>query len=197
MEPNYQPGQYDFITNPVKPPKKGLFSFGKGNRSGTLVIIAGGLVLLTLILLIGSLFFGGDSNKDVLLAVARKQSQVIATAERGAKDGGTAQTQALGLAIELSMTTQQQELVAQLSKKDKVKEKEYASEVSADVTKQLETAERNGRFDEAFTAVIQQELEEYQTELKTANNSVQTKSTKIVLAESFEDAGLLLKIPDN
>jgi hypothetical protein len=61
----------------------------------------------------------------------------------------------------------------------------------------LETAERNGRFDEAFTAVIQQELEEYQAELKTANNSVQTKSTKIVLAESFEDAGLLLKIPVN
>jgi len=192
-----QPGHYDFITNPAKPGKKSLFSFGKGNKSGMLIIIAGGIGLFALILLVGSLFFGGGSNKDTLLGVAQKQSEVIAVAGIGAEDGGSNQAQSLALAVQLSVTTEQQALVTQISKKDKVKPKEYAAGASSEVTTQLETAQRNGRFDEVFYNVIKQELTEYQQVLKTANAAVTSKSTKAVLASDYENVGILLTINTN
>lgn len=214
MDPNQQPGQlpptqdfpaptpapiqpshYDFITNPAKPRKKSLF--GGGDKKGTLIIIAGGLGLLTLILLIGSLFFGGDSNKDTLLNVAKKQSEVIAVAGLGAEDGGSNQAQSLALAVQLSVTTEQQALIAQIYKNGKVKQKEYAAGPSAQVTQDLETAQRNGRFDEVFNNVMKQELTEYQQELRTANAAVSSKSSKTLLAKDYENVGLLLTIPSN
>lgn len=205
MDPYPQPApppqgpqpQYDFITNPIKPPKRGLFSFGKGNRSGLLIIIAGGLVLLTVLLVVGSLLFGGTSDKEALLRVAQKQSEIIAVSEIGEKDGGGNQARSLALAVKLTVTTEQQAMVAQIAKRDKVKAKEYAAEPSAEVTKQLETAQRNGRFDEVFNNVIKQELTEYQQELRTANSAVTSKTAKRLLAKDFENVGLLLSTPSN
>ncbi len=191
------PGHYDFITNPAKPAKKSLFSRGGGNKNGLLIIIAGGIGLLTVILLIGSLFLGGESNSQTLLSVAQKQSELIAVADLGAEDGGTNATKSLALAVQLSVTTDQNALIAQLSKKDKLKPKDYAAEPSAEVTSQLETAQRNGRFDEVFANIIKQELTEYQRELQTADAAVSSKSIKELLAQDFENAGLLLTIPSN
>lgn len=152
---------------------------------------------MVVILLIGSLFFGGDSDKTVLLGVAQKQSEVIAVAGMGVKDGGTNQAQSLGLAVQLAVTTEQQALIAQISKNSKVGAKDYASGPNAQVTAQLENAERNGRFDEAFTTAMKQELTEYQQELKSASATVSSKSAKELLAKDFESAGILLSIPSN
>lgn len=191
-----QAGQYDFITNPAKP-KKGMFSFGKGNKTGLLVIVACGLGLFTLLILVGGLLFSGDSNKDTLLNVAQKQSEVIAVAQLGADDAGTAQAQALALAVQLAVTTEQQAVVAQINKTDEVKEKDYRAEPSSQVTTDLETAQRNGRFDEVFSNVIRQELTEYQQELRTANNVVSGDTAKTLLAGNFDNASLLLSINSN
>lgn len=192
-----QPGQYDFITNPAKPPKKSLFSFGKGDKSSLLIMIAAGFGLLTILLLIGSFFLGGGSDKDALLAVAQKQSEVIAVAEIGEKNAGTNQAQSLAAAVLLNVTTEQQVLLAQLSKNDKVKPKDYAALPSAQVTGDLDTAQRNGRFDEVFNNIMKQELTEYQQELRTANSTVSNKNTKAILAKDYENVGLLLTIPSN
>ncbi len=192
-----QPGQYDFITNPAKPAKKSLFSSGKGNKSGLLIMIAASVGLLTVILLVGSLFLGGSSDKQALLPVAKKQSEIIAVTTVGARDAGSTQAQSLAAAVQLSITTEQLNLLAQLSKKDKVKPKDYAALPSAKVTADLETAQRNGRFDEVFNNVIKQELTEYQQEIRTANSAVSSKKTKAVLAQDYENVGLLLTIPSN
>ncbi len=207
MDPSYQPGQlptptpqsnqYDFITNPQKPPRRGIKGFGKGGRSNLLIMIAVGLVAVTIILIIISLIFGGESNKDVLLGVARKQSQVIAVAEEGADKGGSQQTKSLALAVKLAVTSQQQALLKKIQKDGKVKEKEYKSAPSSKVIQQLASAEKNGRFDEAFNNVIENELTAYQQELKQANAAISSKSTKEQLATDFNNVGLLLKIPDS
>lgn len=203
MEPSYQPGQgqppapisqYDFITNPGKPPKR---SFLGGGKSNILVMVIAGLGLITIILLLASVLFGGSSDKDQLLVVATKQSEVIAVAEIGAEDGGTNQAQSFALAVKLSLTTEQQAILAQISEDGKVNKKDYASGPSSEVVTQLETAERNGRFDEVFVNVMKDELEEYQQVLQTANTSAGNASTKELLAADFKNAGLLLAIPQN
>lgn len=197
QQPAPQPGQYDFITNPAKPRKRSMFSMGGGNKTGILMIFIGGLIVLILILVIGSLFLGGDSDRQTVLDVAQKQSRVIAVADAGIKDGGTNQAQSLGLAVKLSVTSEQQALVAQLSKSSKVKPKQYAAGMSSDVATQLENAQRNGRFDEAFTAAMKQELNEYQQELKSAHSTVSGKTTKELLANDYKNVGILLSIPAN
>lgn len=191
--PPPQPVNYDFINNPPKPPKKALF-LGGGGKS-TWVLLAGGLGLFAVILLLGSLFFGGDSDKDALLPVAQKQSEIIAISELGVEDAGTNQTKGLAMTVGLSVTTEQQQLVALMYKNGKVKRKEFAAQPSAEVTTQLENAQKNGRFDEVFTNVINDELTEYQRELKTANNAVSGPKAKALLAKDFESAGLLLSFP--
>jgi len=188
-----QPGQYDFIMNPQKPKKKGLFSFG-GGKSNILVTVIAAVGGLTLIILVGSMFFGGSSDKDTLLTVARKQSELIALAEIGADKAGSNQSQSFALSTKMSITTEQQTLVSQMAKREKVSAKDYADSVdSADETT-LETAERNGRFDEVFNNLMKEKLTEYQRVLQTANSQVQGKTSKSILAESFKDTGLLLSI---
>ncbi len=188
-QPPMQPGQYDFITNPQKPPRRGLLG---GGKNSLLALIAGGLGLLTLLVIIASLIFGGSDNKDVLLEVARKQNQIIEISKIGTDEGGSAETRALGEAVGLSLTSEQQ---AVLAKVGKVKSKDYAMAPSSEDLKTLETAQQNGRFDEVFANIIKQELTEYQQVLRSANNQVSGQSTKDVLAKNFEDAGLLLQIP--
>lgn len=187
------PSQYDFITNPAKPPRRSLFSFGKGDKTGLLVII-GGLTLFLLLLMVGTMIFGGDTDREILLKVARKQSEVIAVADSGKDDLGTTQAQNFGLATKLSVTSEQQSILALVSKP---KAKDYKASVNAEVKNQLEVAQRNGRLDEAFIIALKKELTEYQKELKTANATVKGKKSKALLSQDFESVGILLSIPAN
>lgn len=190
------PGEYDFINNPVKPGKKSLFGGGSDKRS-MLIIIGGGIGLLTVILLIGSLFFGGDPDRKILIDVAQKQSEIIALASMGADDGGTNQTKSFGYTVQLSVTTEQQILVAHMTKKGKVKPKDIAAVVSPKLASELEDAQLNGRFDDAFAVAMKQELTEYQQELKAANAAVGSENAKELLAKDFDSATLLLSMPTN
>jgi len=203
MDTSYHPGQgqpptptdqYDFITNPAKAPRKSLFG---GGKSGVLMMVIAGLGLLAIILLLASVLFGGSSGKDQLLTVAKKQSEVIAVAQLGAEDGGTNQAQSFAVAVELAVTTEQQAIIEQLAKSGKVNKKDYASAASSDVVTELETAQRNGRFDEVFVNVMKQELTEYQRVLQAANTASGSQSTKQLLAANFDSAGLLMSIPQN
>ena len=203
MDTSYNPGQgqpptpvgqYDFITNPAKSPKGSLFG---GGKNGILAMIIGGLGLLTIILLLASVLFGGTSDKEQLLTVAQKQSEVIAIAQLGADDGGTNQAKSFALAVDLAVTTEQQAVVAQISKDGKIKEKDYAAAPNSAVVTELETAQLNGRFDEVFVNVMKQELTEYQRVLQAANSSSGSQSTKELLARNFDSASLLMSIPQN
>lgn len=189
------PSQYDFITNPAKPPRKSLFSSG-GDKTRLLIIVIGGLVFFIMLLLVGTMIFGGDTDRDALLKVARQQSQVIAVADMAKDDLGTTDAQNFALTTKLSVTSEQQALLAQL-KKSKPKPKEYSVGVSTKTKTQLETAQRNGRFDEAFVTALKESLTNYQKELKAANAAVNSKSTKVLLGKDFESATILLSIPTN
>lgn len=190
-----KPISYDFITNPPKPPKKSLFS--GGGKRGILIILAGGIGLFAVILLLGSIFFSGDPGRDALLNVARKQSKIIAVSTMGVEDSGTNQTKGLAVAVQLTLISEQRDIIAQIYKGGKVKSKEYTTGAGTDITAQLENAQKNGRFDEVFTNIINEELTEYQRELKTANSIVVSPKTKELLSKDFESAGLLLSIPAN
>ncbi len=193
--PNIDPGhpsQYDFITNPAKTAKKPPL-LSKNNRSGLIKLVLIVLGVLVLITAAVSMLFGGDSNRETLLTVARKQSQIIAIATSGADKAGSNQAKALALSTQLTITTDQWALINQLTKNgDKVKGKEYQSAPSSQVTSELTTAERNGRFDEVFSNIIKQQLTEYQRDLQAANTALDSKTAKIMIAKDYENAGLLL-----
>lgn len=191
----FNSGQYDFITNPGKPPKRSLF--GGSNTTGLLVKLIVVFVGLIVVILIGSLFFGGKSDKEALLPVLQKQSSIVATAKLGVEDGGSTQTKAFGSSVQLATTSQQQSLITQLTKTAKLKDKEYVAGVPSSVQAQLDSAQKNGRFDEAFITAIREELTEYQQVIKTANNNVSSKTTKALLAKDYASTTTLLATPTN
>lgn len=191
----FNSSQYDFITNPGKPPKRSLF--GGSSTTSLLVKIVIVLLGLVMVIIIGSLFFGGKSDKQALLPVLQKQSSIVATAKLGVEDGGSTQTKAFGSSVQLATTSQQQTLVAQLSKTAKLKDKDYAAGVPSSIKTQLDSAQKNGRFDEAFITALRQELTEYQQVIKTANGGVSSKTTKALLAKDYASTTTLLATPTN
>lgn len=194
-QPTQEPGAYDFITNPAQPKKRSLLN--GGDKKGFLIMVLGGLGIVTLLVLIGGLVFGGDSDRETLLDVAKQQSAIIEIAETGNEKAGTNQAKSLALTTQLTITTQQTDLVNQIAKTGKVKEKSYASGASSKITSELEAAELNGRFDEVFSNILKQELTEYQQEIKVANSKVSSKKAKKLLADDYEQTALLLSIPTN
>lgn len=195
--PPFQPGSYDFITNPAKPPKKGPFAFITASKSGLLMAVGAGLIVIMLFVILYSVLFGGTSNRDVLLSVARQQSKVIALSEEGAKNGGTSQTQGFAIAVQLSVETERNQMITLINKSGKVKTKDFSAGVSAEAEKKLETAQNNGRYDEEFINLLRQELANYQRTLETTNTQVSGPNTKALIASTYANTELLLDIKTN
>ena len=190
--PDLHPSQYDFITNPVKPPKKSLFGGAGKNKSNLLIMIAAGLVGFMILVMLVSVILGGSSDKDKLLLVAQQQTSLIALADLGEKKAGDVPAQSLASSVKLAVSTDLRDVVGQLGK---VKPKEYTTGVDSQIAANLTTAETNGRFDEAFMTAVQQELLAYQRALQTASSGVSSPTTKQVLSEEFTNAGVLLSTP--
>jgi NADH:ubiquinone oxidoreductase subunit C len=143
---------------------------------------------------IGTMIFGGDANRDALLKVARKQSSVLAVANLAKDDLGTEEAKSFAQSTKLTVTSQQQTLLTQIPK---AKKKDYTAGANQKTIADLETAQRNGRFDEAFLTAMKQALTEYQNELQAANIAVSNKKSKALLSKDFESVGILLSIPTN
>lgn len=190
---NPSPNQYDFINNPTKPVKKSLFSFG-GGKTKILVIVLLVLGLLAVLIIVGNLLIGGGgSDRESILTVVKKQNELILFTKEGADNAGGNEALSLAYSTRLAIITQQNSTLRLLQKNGKaVKPKEYAAGISSKATAELATAERNGRFDEVFINLLKEQLTEYQRDLKSANNVLTSQSAKLLIAQSYEDTGLLL-----
>lgn len=200
----FDPSQYDFITNPAQPPKKSLLpkiaaGGGGGSKSRLLVMIVAGLGILTVVLLLfGLIFRGGGSSKEQMLKVAREQSAVIAVATIGTQKAGSTDTKSLANSVVLTLTSDQQAAIAQLAKNGtKLKEKDYAAAADAEISQKLSVAEQNGTFDVAFESTLKELLAAYQQNVQRAYVSTESKSAREILTESYDNASLLIQDAEN
>jgi hypothetical protein len=188
----FDSSQFDFIMNPGKPQKPSLIP---GGPKVKMIVIGLGVTTIVIILLVViiSLFSGGDSTTEALVKIAQQQNEIVRVSEEGAKKAGGEKTKKLATTVNLTVTTDQNSMVAYLAKqKRKVKPKELKLLTNKKTDAELAAASSNGRFDEVFTQIMLEELTEYQASLKSSYNSVGTKG-KDVVNKSYENVTLILK----
>lgn len=183
MQPQENP--YQFINDTNHKAKKSLLPTGNG-KQGRIIVAIVGLVVLMIVGFVAMtlLSSGGNAEKQDLLKAAQQQTELIRISKIGiekARDPAT-----VNLAINTSLALQSDQTV--LLSHTKVTSKELALGRSNKTDVALTTAEQSNKFDEVFTQIIQTELTQYQTTLKSAYDKASGKKLKASLTDLYTHA---------
>jgi len=196
-QPQYQPpmgNAYDFILNPQKAPKPKKFGFGGNSNFGLTVglIVGGAVIFMVIVAIILSLVSGGTPKLN-LVGIAQTQNELIRVADQGARSGVRQTTKNLAVTIQYSMTTQQQQTLAYLSRAGiGYDEKQLALKQDATTDQKLASAKSTSTFDTEFTSLMQTQLTTYANDLKTLYDSATGETEKLLLSTYYEQAQLLI-----
>lgn len=183
--------------NPGHQPKRG-FDFHH-NLKARLVVVAAGIIFLVILVTIVSSFLNKDAAAQTqrLTEVAQAQTEIIRVSTLAKDKAKAEETRSYALNTKLSVESSQQQIKKSLAARG-VKEKGLNKKLSAGKNPKtdaaLDEAEKNNRFDETFKAIMNQQLKDYQKLLNGAYASG-TTSEKKALADSFENAALLIGKP--
>ncbi len=197
MQPNTPaptPADYDFILNHgANAPKRSLLpGFGGSGRQRYIKIGLAGAVLLIIIVLLSSLLFGGSKNES-LVGIAQTQQELIRVSTIGAQKAQTSAASQLAVNTELTVMTNQKDVLAQLKKSgQKVNTKVLALKQNSQTDAALTEAALNNRYDEAFIQVMQKQLVDYQKLLKATYDTTSSRVLQQILNNEFNQATVLL-----
>jgi hypothetical protein len=196
--PTPQPHEYEFITNPGEPSKRGFNPLPGGTSLPIRIAIVGGglLVLLVLFIVIKGLLSGGG-NTEALTTVAQDQQQIIhllTTADEQEGANLSASNQAFAATAAASLTSAQDQLVTYLADNGhKVGDKTLGLKVSATLDEQLKTAATNSTYNDTFKETMQTQLKDYQQALREAYKQTTGPKGKKLLGDQFKGSELLLQ----
>lgn len=184
---------YGFIMDPQKPPRR-PFTL-PGNSMGIRVAFAaGGLIMLIILFSIGSSFLNKSSNlqKQKLLSLAQTQSEIVGVVNTASEKINDKDLLYRAATVKITLESSQQQVISALQKrgKKKIKEKELNVTNPADDAV-LSEGEQNGRYDEAYTQLLQKLLSDYQRKLKAVYDSG-TVSEKEIATNANEQIKMLL-----
>lgn len=189
---NGQSNPYEFIFAEKPIEKKGFFD-GASLLKRILVIIGGLAVLTIIVVLATSLFSSKDTINSRLFTIAQEQQEIIRVAGVGsAKVTGT-DARNFALNTELSLTTDQSATLTYIkAHKGKVDEKLLGAKADADTDKTLETAATNNTYDATLVQTLHSQLVTYRTNLNTTYQQISGKNARALLADSYKAADLLI-----
>lgn len=154
-----------------------------------LVFLLFGAVALAL-----SLKGSGKESGDSLLGLAQQQQEIIRLSGDAETKANEESTKAFATTTNLSVTSDQQKLIAQMEKSGtKADAKTLDLQNDAGATSQLSTAENSTRYDKVFSEVLRKKLATYQSELKTVYDQTKNQETRQILADSYKNSSELLK----
>lgn len=192
----FNPSQYDFITNPAKPPKKSIIPGSGSSKTQRIVLVVAGLVILFMLIFIFASFItsSGRSNTEQLTAVLQTQTEVSRVAEIGENKSSTENAKKLASTVNIVVESQKNQLNSLLAKQEiKINPKQLSAGRKTETDQTLTTAEKNGRFDDAFVQTMRAELEGYQKTLKAAYDGSPSKSIREALNADYQQVTLLLE----
>lgn len=194
---SFNPGQYDFITNPTKPTKKTLLpSAGSSKKQRILFAVIGFLILITVGVVFYSLLTGSSkSDYEQLVTVLQTQTEVLRIADYGANKAGGDSAKNIAAKTRSVVASHELQLQAAMTsrKMKKVTSKDLAKGHDIKTDQTLTSAQQNGRFDDAFIQTIRADLETYQKNLKAAYDSSSSKGIKELLNQDYQQTNLLLE----
>lgn len=192
----FNPAQYDFITNPPKAPKKSLLP-GSGSSKLQRIII---VVVILFVLLVGVavvttlLGSGGKNNVASLTKVLQAQTEISRVSTIASTKANGDDAQAIAGKVDIVLMTHKSQVSALATKqKIKIAPAQIAAGKNAQTDAALATAEKNGRFDEAFIQSMRTSMQDYQTFLKAAYNNTGSKSMRELLDRQYKESAQLLE----
>lgn len=184
---------YGFIMNPQKPPRQ-PFTLPGDSMGVRIAFAAGGLIVLIILFSIGSSFLNKSSNlqKQKLLSLAQTQSEIVGVADTASEKINDKDLLYRAATVKVTLESSQQQVISALQKrgKKKIKDKELNVKNPADDAA-LSEGEQNGRYDEAYTQLLQKLLSDYQLKLKAVYDSG-TASEKEIASTANEQIKMLL-----
>lgn len=154
---------------------------------------AGAMVLLLIVVTVFALLFsGGGGNREQLVRLAQRHTEIIRIAEIGSEKSKGTEARNLAVTTRLSLQSSKSSLLEAVQKTGKVGNEELSAGRDQEVDADLEAAERNNRFDEVFIEVLSGHLTEYRAELQSAFTDSSNKNSKKVYSDIFGQVGALL-----
>lgn len=189
--------QYEFIMQGNQPVKKPMIPGTGGNsmKSRIILVVIGAFILIMGAIGVNAIVNSGPDNKQQLLELAQQQTELIRVAEIGVKNSSGLQAKNLAITTELTLTTERNTLVAALkTQKVKVNDKTLKAKADSKTDRALTTAQQNNRFDEEFLKTIQEDLKEYQQNMKAAYNTTTNKKLREALKLQYANANIIIGI---
>lgn len=187
------PGNYDFIMNPGKPPRKSLFSGGNSSPAVRLLLIVGAVAIIIFILgILLVILRGGSSNQSAMLSVLQDQDELTHLSTAGTQSSGTQTNKNVSATLSIVMPSEQTTLLNYLSQGGyKPNSKQLALKESAALDTQLQTAQSSSTFDTVYASALEQQLTTYMRDLNTAYKDAGNQTRQVIKAR-YDNAQLLL-----
>ncbi|MDZ7744410.1 MAG: hypothetical protein U5K77_01470 [Candidatus Saccharibacteria bacterium] len=189
--------QYDFILNDKKGSKKSLLPAMDPKKKRLLLIFGGGVLFITLIVIIFGLISSlNNKDREFLINMVQQHAEIVRVAEIGEDKARNQATRNLAVTTKLALQSSQDDIVNIANKTGKVSSADIAGGMSVQTDEELETAEQNNSFDEAFEEILYELLEEYRATLVEAYDISTSEANKQVYSDTFNQIRALLPPED-
>lgn len=189
--------QYDFILNDKKGSKKSLLPAMDLKKKRLLLIFGGGVLFITLIVIIFGLISSlNNKDREFLINMVQQHAEIVRVAEIGEDKARNQATRNLAVTTKLALQSSQDDIVNIANKTGKVSSADIAGGMSVQTDEELETAEQNNSFDEAFEEILYELLEEYRATLVEAYDISTSEANKQVYSDTFNQIRALLPPED-
>jgi hypothetical protein len=195
MQPQSPDPKIDFMLKNQAPAKRG---FGLPALSKPIKIMLGAILAVILLVIISSALSGhkGGATKDITAALARGQETLRVTqlTQQQLKFQDP-NTQALAATVNVTLSSDQQQLLAYLSKNHtKVSKVQLASDIDKTTDTNLQSASQNNSLDSAYVSYLKDSLSKYQADLQAAYNAAGPNG-KAILKSAYDGTTTLLSNP--
>lgn len=186
MQPNQQ-NPYDFITS--APPQKRGFQLGGGSQKARIIQVAifGLLLVIIGVVVLSILSNANKGTANTLIELAAAQQDIIAITKDGSTNSRNAtiiKQVATVSSVVSSQNFQTLELIS--ANGNKKPGKQIAALQVTSYTKTLDDAKKNGNYDEVFSALLANRLDEYQVKLRAAYATVKGTKMKNQLSDFYQ-----------
>ncbi len=191
------PPNYDFFLNPTAAPKRRLLPTPTSFKQRLLVTAIGAMVFIILVIVLLSTVFGNHTSVTGLVTIAQEQNELIRVATEGFTNASQQTAKDLAINVELSVTTDQQELLAYLKTVGKTPStKTLAAAYNANTDSQLNAAQVASNYDLTLSQIFKNELSTYSQTLQQTFASTTLTSQRKLISQDYSAANILIKQAD-
>ncbi len=170
-------------------------SINTAGLSGKFPLIAGGGVLLIIIIFVAMALAPDDQAGPQFLNVAQIQKEISRVCDLGSSRAKYRSTRNFAATCTGSVATNQSEVLSYMTKSGyKYNKKQLDAKKNSQVDSQLKSAQSSSTYDETFRSIVGEQLESYDSAL-TAQLGITTGTNgREVLSKAQSSAQLLIKM---